>query len=56
MYDVMDFEDQIELYYDGEYDNDSDYGMSVYDQSQLDWALEDSRYNRSVVDEEGGEF
>ena len=51
MYDY-DFE---EYYYDG-LDMDDAYGMSVYDISQLDWALEDSRYNSSVVDEEGGEY
>jgi hypothetical protein len=56
MMDVMDFEEVLENYYDGDLETDHDYGISVYDISQLDWALEDSRYNSSVVDEEGGEY
>ena len=49
MFDVRDFEDQVELYFEGyDLDNDSDYGISVYDESQLDWALEESRWNNPV--------
>jgi len=44
-----------EFYFDGA-DLDDNYGMSVYDQSQLDWAIKESSYSNSVVDEEGGEF
>jgi len=56
MYDVMDYEELAELYYDGNDLVSDSYGMSVYNETQLDWALEDSRYNVSVVDEEGGEY
>ncbi len=37
-----------EAYFDGDLESDSDYGISVYDISQLDWALEESCWNNPV--------
>ena len=48
MFDVADFEDQVEMYYDGVDLDRYEYGVSVYDEAQLDWALEESRWNNPV--------
>ena len=47
MFDVMDFEDQIELYYDGN-DIEPNFGMSEYSEKEIDWALEESCWNNPV--------